>query len=77
MTWERPVLSGRGFKRVGRHLRVLRIHGVKVHRKRPRGVQANPLTPYRFLPEPDLSRCADVFGSNTHHLTCPLTIILY
>jgi hypothetical protein len=31
--WEEQVLSARGFKA----LRILHIHGVEVHRKRPRG----------------------------------------
>ena len=39
-TWEKQVLSARGFKRVGRKtLRIHHINGMEVRKKRPRGLK--------------------------------------
>jgi hypothetical protein len=56
-TWEKQVLSARGFKRVGSHSKIRHINGTEVRKKRPRGfkkeargVQVSPLNPLSVAP---------------------------
>jgi hypothetical protein len=42
-TWEKQVLSARGFKRAGRKaIRIRYINGMEVRKKRPRGFRKRP-----------------------------------